>query len=105
MSDDPCSSIFVSYYFVWLPEMWHKDGDDEKEVITWCNSYKQFKVQKAQIKKEFMSIGWHTTIDCRKMSKVFMLSIRVSVSCFSYLICLSKNSSHMVSSKVYNKDV
>lgn len=85
--------------------MWHKDGDDEKKVITWRNSYKQFKVQKAQIKKEFMSIGWHTTIDCRKKSKVFMLSIRVSVSCFSYLICLSKNSSHMVSSKVYNKDV
>ena len=85
--------------------MWHKDGDDEKEVITWCNSYKQFKVQKAQIKKEFISIGCHPTIDCRKMSKVFMLSIRVSVSFFSYLICLSKNPSHTVSSKVYNKDI
>ena len=59
--------------------MWHKDGDDEKKVITWCNSYKQFKVQKAHIKKEFKSIGWYPAIDCRKMSKVFMLSIRVLV--------------------------
>ena len=79
MSDDLYSSIFVSYYFVWLPEMWHKDGDDRRRLLRGVIVIKQFKVQKAHIKKEFKSIGWYPAIDCRKMSKVFMLSIRVLV--------------------------
>ena len=62
MSYNAYPSIFVPDYFVWQPEMWHKDCDDEEEVITWCNDYKQYKAQKAQIKKELMSNAWHPTI-------------------------------------------
>ena len=61
VSDDPFTLVFVLDYFVPLPEMQHKDVDDDEEITTWFNGYKRCKAQKLQNKEEFMPIAWHST--------------------------------------------
>ena len=42
---------------------------------------------------------------CKDEQGFFNAALLVSYSCFSYRICPLKNASHLISSKIYNKDV
>ena len=39
----------------------YEDFDNDDGLIKWCNSYKQHKGQRAQIKEELISIACHLT--------------------------------------------
>lgn len=62
VSDDPYPLIFVPDSFIPLPKIQLKDADDEAEIITRYDGYKQYDVQKVQIKEQLVAITWHPTV-------------------------------------------
>ena len=65
VSGDSYSLQYVSDWIVMqeLVKSWHDDHYYCKydELVEWYHGYKQYKVQKAEIKEGLMPIAWHST--------------------------------------------
>ena len=59
--DDSSSLQFVPDRFVTQQDMdlWHDYVYSDEGLIKWYDGYQKRKAQKAQIKKELMTIAWH----------------------------------------------